>query len=64
MIFDFRTGTHDCLEPVTIKNEQVESVSTYKYLGVMIDEKLTWEPNTDLVCAKARKRLFFLRKLN
>jgi hypothetical protein len=62
VIFDFRTKKSPHT-PININEEKVDIVKNYKYLGVIIDEKLTWEDNTNLVCTKARKRLFFLRKL-
>ena len=39
-------------------------VHTYKYLGTIIDDKLDWGENIDLICKKTNQRLFFLRKLN
>ena len=30
----------------------IENTPTYKYLGVIIDEKLTWEPQIDQMCKK------------
>ena len=41
----------------------VEIVDTYKYLGVLIDNKLNWSPHLDKVFKKTQSRLFFLRKL-
>ena len=31
---------------------QIEQTSTYKYLGVIIDENLNWVPQIDKMCAK------------
>jgi hypothetical protein len=62
LVFDFlkiRQGIH----PVCIKNDEVEIVSEYKYLGTIIDNKLDWNKNTQKMCAKANQRLYFLRKL-
>ena len=41
MIIDFRTkeNHHD---PVVIKNVSISRTDLYKYLGIMIDEKLNW----------------------
>lgn len=30
----------------------IEQTTTYKYLGVMIDDKLNWKPQIDKMCAK------------
>ena len=38
-------------------------LSQYKYLGTIIDNKLSFEPHTDAVCAKAHQRMHFYRKL-
>ena len=62
MIIDFRRKKEN-LEPVIINGQEVEVVEEYKYLGTIIDDKLSWKSNTHRVHAKAQQRLFFLRKL-
>ena len=62
MIFDFRIKK-DPILPLTIKNETVEIVKSYKYLGVTIDDKLEWTLHINNVHKKINQRLFFLRKL-
>ncbi len=47
----------------TIKGLDIEIVDTHKYLGVVIDNKLTFQPNSLAVGKKVQQRLFFLRKL-
>lgn len=62
MIIDFRRNVH--MHKVTyIKDQIVESVQSYKYLGTIIDSKLSFGANCEAVCRKGHKRLFFLRKL-
>ncbi len=62
MIIDFRKN--DPMHKVTyIKGQTVESVQSYKYLGTIIDSKLSFEANCEAVCRKGHQRLFFLRKL-
>ena len=41
LVFDFRKSgkIHD---PIIIKGEEVERVTSYKYLGVVFDENLDW----------------------
>ena len=51
------------LRPVSIEGVNVEVVSTYKYLGVHLDNKLDWSTNTDAVYKKGQSRLYFLRRL-
>ena len=62
IVFDFRHRSL-CQYPVFINNEAVELVDKYKYLGVMIDDKLRWEENTDKLYKKGQQRLYYLRKL-
>ena len=62
MRFDFRRN-RPTMPLLTIKGSPVETVSQYKYLGTILDERLTFEPNTDRICKKANQRLFYLRKL-
>ena len=46
-----------------LRGVNVEVVSTYKYLGVHLDNKLDWSANTDAVYKKGQSRLYFLRRL-
>lgn len=41
MIIDFRRNTI-APEPVVIKGSVVDRISSYKYLGVVLNNKLTW----------------------
>ncbi len=62
MIIDFRKNVP--MHKVTyIKGQTVDSVQSYKYLGTIIDSKLSFEANCEAVCRKGHQRLFFLRKL-
>ena len=63
MIVDFRINKPLTLEPIVIKGENVETVSQYKYLGVVFDEQLSWKENTVNILKKSHPRMFFLRKL-
>ena len=47
----------------SIEGVNVEVVSTYKYLGVHLDNKLDWSANTDPIYKKGQSRLYFLRRL-
>ena len=62
MIVDFRKN-RPVLDDIVIKGEVVERANSYKYLGVVIDDKLTWKDNTDHIIKKVHSRLFCLRKL-
>lgn len=62
MILDFRRR-RPSPQPVTISGEEIEVVSSYKYLGLEVDEKLDWSVNSDYVYKKMQSRLYFLRRL-
>ena len=52
MIFG-RKGKHKfCLG-----NREVEIVDNYKYLGLILDTKVTWKPHLERILSKARKRM-------
>jgi len=46
-----------------INGDKVETVTEYKYLGTIIDNKLSFSQNTDAIYKKCQTRLHFLRKL-
>ena len=49
--------------PVTIDQQSVEVVSRFKYLGTVVDSKLSFNDNVVYVYKKAQQRLYLLRKL-
>ena len=51
------------LPDLVIKGEKVERVSQYKYLGTVLDSKLNFDQNTDLIQKKCQSRLYLLLKL-
>ena len=50
-------------EPVKISGDNVETVDSFKYLGTIIDTKLSFDDNADHIYKKCQQRLYFLRKL-
>ena len=62
MVIDYRTLATEP-EPVTIKGSTVERIKTYKYLGLVIDNKLSWRDHTEYLCKKLRSRMYCLRKM-
>lgn len=63
IIMDFRKSKKTHHTELCIGGEEVERVSSFKFLGVHISEDLTWSLNTSSLIKKAQKRLFFLRTL-
>ena len=49
--------------PVTIDQQSVEVVSSFKYLGTVVDSKLSFNDNVVYVYKEAQQRLYLLRKL-
>jgi hypothetical protein len=45
---------------VTINNTSIERVSSSKLLGLILNNKLTWEDQIEHMCAKASQRMYFL----
>ena len=48
---------------VRYRNEVVDYVETYKYLGVIFDSHMTWTPFIEHLCKKASKSLNVMRSL-
>lgn len=47
---------------LAVKGQRMERVETYKYLGLVIDSRLTWEPHVDLIKGKIKPFLALLRR--
>ncbi|XP_051811082.1 ATPase family AAA domain-containing protein 2-like isoform X2 [Acanthochromis polyacanthus] len=62
MIIDFHRSKTP-LQPVNTCGEDIEVVTSYKYLGVHLDNKLDWSKNVDFIYKKGQSRLFCLRRL-
>ncbi|KAI3355744.1 hypothetical protein L3Q82_004212 [Scortum barcoo] len=62
MVIDFRRKKMPS-QPLRIRGEVVEEVEDYKYLGVVIDNRLDCKSNTEAVYKKGMSRLYFLRRL-
>lgn len=59
----FGLKRNDVVPKVTADGEEIERVSCTKYLGVWIDEKLSFKCHAMKVIAKMNKRLALLRRL-
>ena len=49
--------------PVTVEQQSVEVVSSFKYLGTAVDSKLSFNDNVVYVYKKAQQRWYLLKKL-
>jgi len=48
----------------TIGNHKIRPTETFKFLGLMIDRKLTWNDQIDIICKRMASGIFLLRKLS
>ncbi|KAF7644409.1 hypothetical protein LDENG_00222340, partial [Lucifuga dentata] len=62
LITDYRRNKTD-IQPLFIGGECVERVSDFRFLGVHIEEDLTWSANVTPLVKKAQQRLYFLKIL-
>ena len=62
MILDMRKKQNS-KTPVTISNSSVAVVSSYKYLGVIIQDNLKWKEHVEAQTKKANKRMYNVRRL-
>ena len=62
MIIDFRRNKSS-IAPLLIKDQKVDIVDSFKFLGSTISSDLKWEANTSDIISKCHQRLYFLRKL-
>lgn len=63
MNIDFRRVKGQPRE-VVIKENPVEQVSSYKYLGVVIDDQLAWHEHIDYLVKRVNPRLYCLRRMS
>ena len=48
---------------ISVHDHNIKQVSSYKYLGVQIDQDLSWHTHVTTLCAKIHQRLHFLQRL-
>ena len=63
MYVNFMKNSITAMRPISIGNQNVERVRTYKLLGVIISDDLKWNTHVEYVINKAAKRLYALRLL-
>ncbi|KAJ8714772.1 hypothetical protein PYW07_002997 [Mythimna separata] len=54
---------HICHDAMLCKCSYLTMVSSIKYLGVHIDEKLDWRVHTDTLCSRLRKLMYLFKEL-
>ena len=62
LVIDYRRKATD-IPPLVISGDCVERAPNFRFLGVHLDEDLTWSTNTSAIVKKAHQRLHFLRVL-
>ena len=62
MIFGTRHINNDTLH-LYYNNQAINRVSSTKFLGVVIDEKLSWNHHTNQLCNTISRNIGILRKL-
>ncbi len=62
MIVDFRRNP-PALPPLTIMNNTVNAVESFRFLGTTISQDLKWNTHIDSIVKKAQQRMYFLRQL-
>ena len=48
---------------ITLNNQQIEQIHNIKFLGITVDEHLTWKEHIDTICKKINKFVFALKKI-
>ena len=60
-------GSHQRLKllpaiDLRLNNVSIAKVSTYKYLGVVLDSNISWSAHSDYICKKASSRIGLLTR--
>ena len=61
MIFKPKSLEVDCDTQLSFQNEIIKQVKSTKFLGIIVDENLTWNYHLKYVCCQLSKGLFVLR---
>ena len=63
MTVDFLHHNSCVPRPIAVGGSDIEQVPTFKILGVLLSEDLTWAVHCDYIVKKANRRLYALRQL-
>ena len=61
MYVNFMKNSITAMRPISVGNQGVERVGSYKLLRVIISDDLKWKAHVEYVIDKAAKRLYALR---
>ncbi len=62
MLFDYSRGASSVLS-LSLDGNDIEHVSTYKYLGLLLDDKLSMELHISKLCSKTKMKLGMLGRI-
>jgi len=63
MLINVMCNPNITISPINIGSRITEQVTSFKLLGVMVDNRLKWDNHVDYIFKKASKRLYSLRLL-
>lgn len=63
MLFRFPKSKQQTYPELTVRGERIDEVTTFKYLGVHIDNRLSWSEHVEKVASKCSALCGVLRKL-
>ena len=64
MFINFLNNSNFLLRPITIGDNVIERVTSYKILGIFMDSDLKWNTQVNYIFKKACKKLYSLRVLS
>lgn len=63
-VMHFHQRLEKPLVNVAYDNYKIEEVSTAKFLGITVDDKLTWKPHLEEICKRLSKSTYLLSQLS
>ena len=63
MVITFLQNNNAILRPILVGNNTIERVTSYKTLGIILTNDLSWNNHVDYILKKASKKLYSLRML-
>jgi hypothetical protein len=56
-------GNKNILANQLLENNALHVINSYKFLGVVMDEKLRWSPHVDLLCGRLGSAIYAIKKI-